>query len=217
MALKKKKASKDPRILKRYTSMAPLIHMLQTQTLTFLSPATWDDKNDAFYMDKYQEAMSLDEVRALCFSTKAETYHHWKIFAGGIDGVCIEFQHKKLIESLGSIGIRHGRVSYLRLNEVVGAHIRAWDLPFRKRYAFGDEEEYRIILQSDAARPDFNASLPLDIKAIDRITVSPWLPEPMFQAIKKTIRSVRGCSDLNVRRTSLISNTAWKQAADRIL
>ena len=37
-----------------YTNLAAAIHLLRTKTITLLNPATWADKNDAYYVAEYK-------------------------------------------------------------------------------------------------------------------------------------------------------------------
>ena len=40
--------------LRRYTNLASALHILQNRCLTLLSPETWDDRNDAYFMSEYK-------------------------------------------------------------------------------------------------------------------------------------------------------------------
>jgi hypothetical protein len=57
----------------------------------------WDDENDAHYIAKYKRLKHAVAVLALCFTESDETYHHWKVFSHGKDGVCIEFDKPRLL------------------------------------------------------------------------------------------------------------------------
>jgi hypothetical protein len=97
--------------LRRYTNLASLIHILKRQTITLLNPATWDDRNDAYFMSEYRRIKQAKSVLALCFTTAPETYHHWRVFSHGGDGVCIEFDHQKLMWDLeDELGFSYGTV-----------------------------------------------------------------------------------------------------------
>lgn len=83
--------------LRRYTDLPTLLHLLIERELTFLDPSRWDDKNDAFYMEKYREFNALRTLLALCFTQAPETYHHWRVFCSGPSGVCLYFDHNRLV------------------------------------------------------------------------------------------------------------------------
>src|SRR5882762_5821833 len=89
-----------PIILRRYTSVPSLLALLQDKELTLLSPGLWEDRNDAFYMSQYKTKKQLKTLLALCFSESDETYHHWRVFTRGADGVCIHFKRDELLEAL---------------------------------------------------------------------------------------------------------------------
>jgi len=74
-------------------------------------------------MNKYKEAIGAKSVAALCFAQASETYHHWRVFAGGIDGdgVCIDFSKESLqncFESEADVmekNVRYVEISKLKL------------------------------------------------------------------------------------------------------
>ena len=39
---------------RRYTNLAAVVHLLHAKAVTLLNPATWDDRNDAYYMAEYK-------------------------------------------------------------------------------------------------------------------------------------------------------------------
>ena len=56
---------------RRYTNLAAAIHMLRTKSITLLNPATWDDKNDAYYMAEYKRLK--DAATVLAFALQKAT------------------------------------------------------------------------------------------------------------------------------------------------
>jgi hypothetical protein len=54
--------------------------MLLKKKIILLDPSSWEDRNDSFYMEKYREMKRLKTLLAMCFTTKPETFHHWKVF-----------------------------------------------------------------------------------------------------------------------------------------
>jgi hypothetical protein len=97
--------------LNRYTSFASLLAMLQNREITLLSPGFWEDRNDAYYMSQYKSRKELGTLLALCFSQAEETYHHWRVFTHGADGVCITFRRAQLLHALGGEERPEQRVS----------------------------------------------------------------------------------------------------------
>ena len=83
---------------RRYTNLAAVVHLLHAKAVTLLNPATWDDRNDAYYMAEYKRLKQAKTVLALCFAETTETYHHWRVFSHGADGVCIEFDKDRLLK-----------------------------------------------------------------------------------------------------------------------
>jgi hypothetical protein len=139
-----RKDSMSRTALRRYTQLAPLIHLLQQKCLTLLSPRTWNDKNDSYFLEVYRQRLNLGSVLALCFAESVETYHHWHVFAGQSSGVCLEFDKEVLIQSVcQTVGIRCDSVKYPEIKTLRHAHPSTQDLPFVKRYPFKDEREFR--------------------------------------------------------------------------
>ncbi len=49
-------ARMEENVLLRYTNLAAAIHLLRNRCLTLLNPATWTDRNDAFFLAEYKAA-----------------------------------------------------------------------------------------------------------------------------------------------------------------
>jgi hypothetical protein len=111
-----------------------------------LSPRTWDDKNDAYYLEVYRQRKNLGSILALCFAEAPETYHHWHVFAGKSSGVCLEFERDLLVDSVcRTPGVQCDFVKYPQIRDLRVTHPTTEELPFVKRYPFKDEREFRII------------------------------------------------------------------------
>lgn len=198
--------------LRRYSNLPALLYLLQEKRLTLLDPASWDDSNDSYYLALYKEKRKLKAVLALCFAQSPETYHHWKIFAAGSSGVCIEFDRELLLETLEQQPqVRIEPVKYLTIDQVKnGRHLATNDLPFRKRYAFQPESELRIIYDSIE---EFRASLdiPISLRCIRTVILSPWMPKPLADSVRVTLRAIGGCTALKIHRSTLVGNDQWKR------
>lgn len=203
-----------PITLRRYTNLAATIHILRHRCLTLLNPETWDDKNDAFFVCEYQRRTGAQSVLALCFTQADETYHHWRIFSHGTDGICIEFDKKALIAiAKRTPGLRHGAVDYSTIEDARDTGIDMHDLPFLKRYPFRDEHEFRLLHVDKVVAQDYFA-VPVTLDSIERITLSPWMAKPLADVVKETLRGIKGCSALKVYRSTLIDSERWKRVAN---
>ena len=197
--------------LKRYTELPYLLHLLKTKQITLVNPKLWDDKNDSHHIESYKNQKSLESVLALCLTDASETYHHWKVFSSGTAGVCIEFDKDRLLSwAKGINGLRTGAVTYRTMNSVRGTPPMLEELPFLKRHAFRDEREFRLIFE------DKNHALPykdvaLDLGAILKIVVNPWLPKSVFESVKALVKSIEDCETIRVLRTTLVDNEEWKR------
>lgn len=198
--------------LRRYTNLASTIHILQNQCLTLLNPENWDDRNDAFFMAEYQRAVEAKSVLALCFAEAAETYHHWKVFSPGSDGVCLEFEKSELAKSTkNDQRFDYRSVEYKTINCASASGIETQNLPFIKRYPYQDEREFRLIFV-DYHKSLGAQKLDIPLKAVKRITLSPWMPKALADSIKPVLKGIRGCKNLKIYRSTLIENERWKSA-----
>jgi len=201
---------------RRYTNLASLLHILRNRRLTLLSPETWDDKNDAFFLAEYKRIKKLKTLLALCLAVREETYHHWQVFSHGSDGVCIEFDESKLIEAFDAAGVRHGFISYELLKTVQRMDdVDPERLPFMKRWPYGDEQEYRAVF-ADEVEDRLAFDVLIQLEAIRRITLSPWLNPALVPAVRDSIKDLPGCARLTVYRSTLIDNDQWKKLTGRV-
>lgn len=205
------------RTLRRYTNLASALHILHNRCLTLLSPDTWDDRNDSYFMSEYKRIKNVKTVLAICIADSEETYHHWQVFSRGADGVCIEFDRDKLLAAFNAAGVTHRYVDYEQITNANSMHeVDLEILPFTKRWPYGDEREYRgVYVCADEELPAFSVSIAL--AAIKRITLSPWLAPALVDAVKKTLKSIPGCSDLRIYRSTLIDNKQWQKLAGRVV
>ena len=133
--------------VRRYTDLPFLFDYLRTKELALLSPKTWDDKNDSFFVEQYAKAKQFQSSYALCLSQALETYHHWKVFTSGLSGVCIEFKKEDLItHALKVQGLRAELVAYRTIKSLRKSKLKPEQLPFLKRSAFEDEAEFRLFV-----------------------------------------------------------------------
>jgi hypothetical protein len=202
---------------RRYTNLAATIHMLQSKCITLLNPATWDDKNDAYFMAEYKRYKNAKTVLALCFAECPETYHHWRVFSNGSDGVCIEFDKVKLfLTFVNETNIMQGYVKYKMIKDANNLKlIELEELPFLKRYPYGDEHEFRVVyVDSQKAMECHDYSI--EVGWINRITLSPWISKTLASSVKETLKSIKGCSGLRISRSTLVDNDAWKRLTARV-
>jgi len=205
------------RTFRRYTNLASALHILRNKCLTLLSPDTWDDRNDAFFMAEYKRLKEAKTILAICLAVREETYHHWQVFSRGADGVCIEFDSEKLRSAFNRlVGVRHQMVDYqliTRVNKMEDVDLER--LPFMKRWPYGDESEYRAVyIDKDKELPAY--AVPIGLNAITRITLSPWLAPALVPAVKEALKSLPGCSGLRIYRSTLIDNNQWKKLTGRV-
>lgn len=201
---------------RRYTRLAATIHLLRTKTITLLNPATWDDTNDAYFMAEYKRLRGAESVLALCFADREETYHHWRIFSHGADGICFTFDKDSVLSVFnGDTKVRHGSVKYEEVKAVQKMKSVEVDrLPFLKRYPYHDEREYRIVY-TDPHDAMESKSYPIAVSWIERITLSPWMPKALATSVREALKSIDGCSRIKVYQSTLVDNENWKALTAR--
>lgn len=201
-------------ILNRYTSLPVALDILSQRRVTLLSPETWEDRNDAFYLERYREARNLQTLVAICFSARGETFHHWKVFSSGSSGVCIEFDKNLLLDAFpSSRGFRYGQIEYRLVKTVNRRRPEVDTWPFLKRKAFKDEGEFRIIYENRAVH-ERTKHVGIDLGTINKVTLSPWLADAVAKSVQTLIKTIKGCEGLPVHRSSLIDNSGWKKAIE---
>lgn len=204
--------------LRRYTDILSLIDIIQHESLTFLKPDTWDDKNDVYAMSKYLEFTKSNTLLALCFTEQQqETFHHWNVFSGNSSGVCIVFDKNKLIESMNKhSNIKHGAVEYISSTDHLFDYYSAEQLPFIKRVGYNDEMEYRFIYESDEPRPFFEAKI--DFSCIQKIEFSPSIPKILYSSALEVISKLPSIArqSIKIERSTLKNDAEWKCMIDTI-
>ena len=199
---------------RRYTSLPFLLDLLHKKQLALLDPSTWDDRNDAFFMEKYKEKKKLKTLLALCFAESQETYQHWKIYSGNSSGVCIQFDKDSLLEKALKIeGVRCQKIDYLPFR---GKLDSVELLPFTKRVAFKGEKEFRFIYESKEEEIKIKY-LPITPNDIIRIVINPWVNKSIYDSIVSTIRNVDGFDNIPTRKSSILENEKWKKKADYVI
>lgn len=200
--------------LRRYTSLPILLDILNKKCLTLLDPGNWEDKNDSYFIECYKKKSNLVSVLALCFAETTEKYHHWKIYSGDKNGVCIVFKKEQLLNYFEDIpGIRKGLVGYYKIKQLEKYHLNIDQLPFIKRYAFRDEQEFRIIYQDNIDEIQ-TVDIEIDVDCISKIIFNPWLPKTIFYSVRKIIQNIDGCSKIKVIRSALIESETWKNIVE---
>ena len=202
--------------LRRYTSFPILLDMLVNRRITLINPASWEDRNDSFYVEKYREIKKLRTLLALCFTTKPETFHHWKVFAGNSGGICVRFNTEKLVACFKQVpGIRTGTVIYRRMRDLKHNPPSVNELLFLKRKQYEDETEFRIIYENKNKTLQ-TKDLQLDLQCIEKITLSPWLPRSVSKTIKGVIRQIPGCASMPLIRTGIVESLVWQNMINKL-
>lgn len=201
--------------LRRYTNLPAALHTLATRQITLLDPKTWDDRNDAYYLEQYKKRRHLKTVLALCFSQQPETYHHWRVFSDGPAGVCIVFDREHVLAKLSANeGVITGEVQYRTLSKSRKTKFKVHQLPFLKRAGFRPESEFRAIYESHSDEIN-HLDVPIELSCIRSISLSPWLPLALKDSVVNALRTIDGCEKLRVSRSTLISNEEWKSFAEQ--
>lgn len=200
----------------RYTSLPILLDMLIKKRLVLLNPSSWEDRNDTFFIEKYRELKNMKTVLAICFTTKPQTYHHWKIYAGNSSGVCIQFDRDKLVSCLKhDTNIKHDMVNYQRVKKLRKNLPPQDKLPFFKRKQYEGEAEFRIIYENEFESYQTKA-FEFDIASILSITMSPWMPLEVYNTVKNVLKNIPGCRKIEIKRTGLIEYERWKNIAVKV-
>jgi len=104
-------------------------------------------------------------------------------------------------------------VSYRWIGELQKAKPPLESWPFLKRRPFEDEGEYRITFESKTENLR-TKPIGIELSAIRKITLSPWLPAAVGKSVISIIKKIDGCAKLDVSRSSLIDNAGWRAIVD---
>jgi hypothetical protein len=167
-------------------------------------------------MELYREKSSSKSVLALCCTMASETYHHWRVFSAGIEGVCIEFRREPLEEAVRrTSGFRAGPVEYLRVKDLEALESRDFTrIPFIKRNGYSDEKEWRVIAETAEIAEFMDFEIQIDW--ISSITFNPWIPPSLADNLRTVIREVCPGLKAPLRSSSLTSSRQWKEAGKRL-
>ena len=206
--------SESKRIVRRSTEIQWLVAMLENRTIALLPPDSWEDKNDQLMLATYKDCKRLGTVQALCLTSRGETHHHWRIFASQDSGVCIHFRRSQFIAAMTAAGVLTKEVQYLKLDQLQPKSHDLEQLPFLKRFGFGDEGEFRALYTSKAAGNDLK-QVPFDLDAIEKITLHPSMSKANLAVARAAISPLirRGGNDISVLRSSLTDSRKWRTFA----
>ena len=199
----------------RFTSFGSLLRLLETKSLTFSDPANWADRNDIHVLNEYGTRMKYQTVRALCFTQASETFHHWRVFAEGPDGVCIVFHRERLLSEIElNPHVRHEPVVYRQMKHLPKDPPSLADLPFQKRWPYRDELEYRAIFELPAKTKLARCAL-IKGDCILEVKFSPWLKTAMVKQRRERLRCIEGWKNFKIYPTTILENEAWKKWCSR--
>ena len=192
----------------RYTTLPVLLDLLKRKRLVLLEPTSWEDKNDSEILLEYMRRKKIKKLFALCFSFGDETIHHWRTFADGISGCCIELDAEKLISNLRRLrSIRYGRVTYRKIKDLKDGTIDVDKIPFTKRWPYRCEQEFRIIWEGDTEKACFE--IDIDLRMINKITISQRMPDQVYSTIREYLRDAFSDPDKRINRSTLYQNRTW--------
>jgi hypothetical protein len=198
--------------LRRYTTLSHLLDILITSEITFSNPDNWDDKNDQYGMKIYKDKKALKTLLAVCFTQGREAYHHWRVFCGKDDGVCIHFSRELFLPVFKPRdGFKHNDMQYKKLDNLDKIPPQREDLPFLKRKGYIGEQEYRIIYENRQKMSEKRVRF--DINCIKKIRINPWVSDNGYEAIKETIITLPRYQKLKGRifKSGLVTSDLWKR------
>lgn len=199
--------------VRRYTTLSSALDTLAQKRLVLLSPSKWDDLNDVYFMELYRSVSNAGSVLALCCTLATETYHHWRVFTQGMEGICLEFERQPLERQLSILpGIEMRKVDYLKVGDLETLHSREADrLPYIKREGFSDEREWRIV-STCAESAVMDKSVAIELTSLNRVLLNPWMPPSLADNLRSLIRSIPGCESIRIEASRLTNSERWKSA-----
>lgn len=206
-----------PRKLARYTSLSSVIDLIINRSIVFTDPNKWDDRNDAENITQYEMTLESQKILSVCFTTANQTYHHWKVFAPGTEGMRIEFHPKKLIgAATDDQRIKFGDVRYVPIRKIEShlASIFPREIPFIKRDVYKDELEYRFIFHSNRTNINHHR-MNIELSWIKSITINPWIDRQRSDSIKKLLLQIAEGENIIIHRSTICENISWQSAVKK--
>ncbi len=195
---------------RRYTTLPFLLDILHEKRLPLLDPSSWEDKNDSYYLELYKSKKEIKSLLAICFADAPETYHHWKIYSGNSSGVCIVFNRDNLLRNTDTReGFISKSIDYKTIDGLRNKPIGIDNLPFVKRYAFKDEQEFRVIYESYEEEIKVKY-IPILSDDIDSIIINPWVHKSVCTSIKSVLKGIDGFNHVRVTQSTVVENETWK-------
>jgi hypothetical protein len=198
--------------LNRFTTLPILLDLLRRKKLVLRDPSTWEDKNDVKVMLEYKKRKRIPKLFAACFCIGSETIHHWKTYADGIHGCCIEFNKTKLLACFHGLEdkVRWDNVIYKTREKVEAGAVKLDDYPFVKRWPYRFEKEFRILWQG--SQKGKSVDLDINLNSISRITLSQAMPNDVYTSIKELLRINTNGQPIEINRSTLFENSRWIKA-----
>lgn len=194
--------------LNRFTTLPALLDLLRRRKLVIRDPSTWEDKNDAKIILEYKRRKEIPKLFAVCFCMGDETIHHWKAYADGVSGCCIEFDKTKLLACFRGIReVRCGEVIYKTIEEVENNAIMTDCIPFVKRWPYRFEKEFRILWEGKTRGKTID--LDIDLNSIKKITLSQTMPKDLYTSMEKLLRANIKDLSIEINRSTLFENSRW--------
>jgi hypothetical protein len=204
--------------VRRYTTLSSALDTLAQKRLVLLSPSKWDDLNDVRFMELYRSHAAVGSVLALCCTLATETYHHWRVFTQGMEGICIEFDRRLLEMDLNGVPqLEMRKVDYLKVGQLEALHRNeAHRLPYVKREGFSDEREWRIVMTCIEGAV-MAKTVSINLTSIHRILLNPWMPPTLADNLRGIIRKLPGCESIKIEASRLTNSQRWKSAGKALV
>jgi hypothetical protein len=136
------------------------------------------------------------------------------VFSHGSGGACIQFKQPQFLAAISKVSrLRSEEVRYKTINELRRSKPTLNELPFLKSNAFQNEGEFRLFFTLKTEGPPIHR-ISVPRSCVDRIILSPWLPKVVADRVKKTLKSIPGCSKVKMYRSTLVENEDWKKLAN---
>jgi len=204
--------------VRRYTTLSSALETLSKKKLVLLSPSKWDDSNDSYLVELYRNHIGAKSVLALCCTMATETYHHWRVFTSGMEGVCIEFQREPLQQAVNQFqNVSADAVNYLTIDELKALGLNhLHKLPFAKRPGYSDEREWRIVANVFDETKEF-MDIPIELSWINRVVLNPWMPPSLVDSLRPILKGIPGARSIEIASSRLTNSKSWKEAGKALV
>jgi hypothetical protein len=201
---------------RKYLSFGYAIDTLKNG-IFLADPQVWEDRNDRICSARYESQTNM-KLRATCFCSGTEKYHHWRSY-GQPELLLSILIYKKFFDDNWS-SLKPPDCKGAKFREVIYRSptskrpLSLESLPLYKTNAYKTEQECRFVARYVTDPEDQRLKLPSE--AIAGVVINPWCHEAIVEVLASAIQKIPGYYDKPVLRSQVLEREEWKSRVDLV-